>query len=164
MLRTAATTCRFLIYKRRNSTSLKNRSHLVPFSLNTIGLPSDELHHQSEVISGSNLPSKPHVNYYDYSPAKPILYYDFSLFQSFSLSRSYFSYTTISSLQWRQMNKLDFPQICLNLGNCRQKRRQGQHYNALFINWWVSLHQVKWQEGRLVEGKWAHAWFRKWSE
>ncbi|PNX99603.1 hypothetical protein L195_g026462 [Trifolium pratense] len=67
--------------------SLKNGSHVVPFSSNTIGLPSRELHHQSEVISSNNLPSKTRVNYYHYSPAKPISYYDdhgLSVSQSFS--------------------------------------------------------------------------------
>ncbi|GAU46464.1 hypothetical protein TSUD_402310 [Trifolium subterraneum] len=67
--------------------SLKNGSHVVPFSSNTIGLPSRELQHQSEVISSNNLPSKTRVNYYHYSPAKPISYYDdygHSVSQSFS--------------------------------------------------------------------------------
>jgi hypothetical protein len=67
--------------------SLKNGSHVVPFSSNTIDLPSRELHHQSEVISSNNLPSKTRVNYYHYSPAKPISYYDdygLSVSQSFS--------------------------------------------------------------------------------
>jgi hypothetical protein len=67
--------------------SLKNGSHVVPFSSNTIDLPSRELQHQSKVISSNNLPSNTRVNYYHYSPAKPISYYDdygLSVSQSFS--------------------------------------------------------------------------------
>lgn len=67
--------------------SLKNGSHVVPFSSNTTGLPSSEIHHQSEASRGGNLPSVSHVNYYHYSPAKPISYYDdyeLSVSQSYS--------------------------------------------------------------------------------
>ncbi|XP_058753137.1 protein ENHANCED DISEASE RESISTANCE 4-like [Vicia villosa] len=68
--------------------SLKDGTHVVPFSsVTTTGLPSRELHHESEVISGGKLPSKTHVNHHHYSPAKPISYYDdygLSFSQSFS--------------------------------------------------------------------------------
>ncbi|KAI5405296.1 protein ENHANCED DISEASE RESISTANCE 4 [Lathyrus oleraceus] len=67
--------------------SLKDGTHVVPFSSIPIGLPSRELHHGSEVISGGKLPSKTHVNHYHHSPAKPISYYDdygLSVSQSFS--------------------------------------------------------------------------------
>lgn len=75
--------------------SLKNGSHVVPFSSNTIGLPSRELHRRSEVISGSKIPSVSHVNYYQYSPAKPISYYDD---YGLSVSRSFSSEVDLVSL------------------------------------------------------------------
>ncbi|KAL5061914.1 hypothetical protein RYX36_023651 [Vicia faba] len=67
--------------------SLKDGTHVVPFSSIPIDLPSRELHHGSEVINGGKLPSKTHVNHYHHSPAKPISYYDdygLSVSQSFS--------------------------------------------------------------------------------
>ncbi|RDX82565.1 Protein ENHANCED DISEASE RESISTANCE 4, partial [Mucuna pruriens] len=64
-------------------------SHIVFFSPNNaIGPPSSDLNDQSQVISSSNLPSASHANYYHYSPAETISYYDD---YGLSISKSYSS-------------------------------------------------------------------------
>jgi len=133
-----------------NSTSLKSRSHLVPFSLNTIGLPSGELRHQNLMSTITTI----HLQ----NPSYILMTMGFLAFKAFSLEldpifltqpfhplngcehvntdvspsstfkgsivASRYFFLVPSQLQWRQMNKLYFPQICLNLGNCQHKRRQ----------------------------------------
>nr|KYP53767.1 Uncharacterized protein At5g05190 family [Cajanus cajan] len=61
-------------------------SHIISFLPdNAIG---SDLNNQSEVISSSNLPSTSHANYYHYSPAEAISYYDD---YGLSISKSYSS-------------------------------------------------------------------------
>ncbi|KAL2339493.1 hypothetical protein Fmac_007433 [Flemingia macrophylla] len=64
-------------------------SHIVSFSPNNaIGPPSSDLNDHSKVISSSNRPSASHANYYHYSPAEAISYYDD---YGLSISKSYSS-------------------------------------------------------------------------
>lgn len=90
----------FLFLKRaRHQLKCGECSEVLQFSLhgshidlyspnNAIGHPSSDLNDQSQVISSSSLPSASHANYYRYSPAGAISYYDD---YGLSISKSYSS-------------------------------------------------------------------------
>ncbi|TKY73960.1 hypothetical protein E2542_SST02719 [Spatholobus suberectus] len=90
----------FLLFKRAcHQLKCGECSEVLKFSLhgsrivfsspnNAIGPPSRDLNDQSEVIRSSNLPSASHANYYHYSPAEAISYYDD---YGLSVSKSYSS-------------------------------------------------------------------------
>ena len=66
-----------------------HRSHIDLFSSNNVnGPPSNDLNDPSQLISSSSLPSASHANYYRYSPAEAISYYDD---YGLSISKSYSS-------------------------------------------------------------------------